>query len=526
MTTTTRPPSVPALLPGIGSNDAKAAPRRFARLERKATTRAIGAIVVVVVISVLIMLMTGSVVLAQMPAQVALVGYIVWTQPLRRTMTVVVFAQFFFFTPQYASGPLYQGVLRPGSLVVNGLLKNVTGINAMSFTGIELAFVCMFILLIIREVRGQRIDAEGRVPGARVLFVFLGLELLAALTLEAWGLVTGGSARVSIFQIRPFIVLPLQTIVLSYTLRDSRDFRRLALWATLAAMLKVALGVYFLNKDAWSLGLEASYMSSHVDSVLFVTVVFAWFAAWAHAPSWPRFLGMGGVVSWMLLGIVVNDRRLAWVSLVASLGVFYTTVNGMLRRRANLALIALAPFLALYLGIASKVSTGIFSPGHTLLGIANTSDGSSQWRILEMQNLVWNLDQHRFLGSGFGKQWVEIVTLPSVAQAFKEYRTVAHNSVLWLLQLSGIVGFVFMWMPIIVGIFLAARSYRFARTGSERTCAATVIAIVLCYVNQAWGDIGLIEPLNTMMLSLALALAGKLAIETGAWSPDARLLSR
>ena len=102
----------------------------------------------------------------------------------------------------------------------------------------------------------------------------------------------------------------------------------------------------------------------------------------------------------------------------------------------------------------------------------------------------------------------------------------AHNSVLWLLQLSGILGFVFMWMPIMVGIFLAARSYRFARTASERTCAATVIAIALCYVNQSWGDVGLLDPLNTMMLSLGLALAGKLAIETGAWSPNARLLSR
>ena len=61
---------------------------------------------------------------------------------------------------------------------------------------------------------------------------------------------------------------------------------------------------------------------------------------------------------------------------------------------------------------------------------------------------------------------------------------------------------------------------------SDRTCAATVIAIALCYVNQAWGDIGMLEPLNTMMLALGLALAGKLAIETGAWSATARLVSR
>lgn len=525
MTSPTRPPSIPALLPGLGP-DAGVRPPRLARAERGTTNRAMKGVVIVVAISVLIMLMTGNLVAAQVPVVAVILGAVVWSQPARRTVSVVVFAQFFFFTPPYASGPLFTALMKPGSEVVNGLLKTVTGISVLSFTGIELAFVCLFVLLAIREVRGERIDAEGRVPGARVLFVFLGLELVTALLLELWGIATGGSAKLSVFQLRPFIVLPLQTIVLSYALRDSRDFRRLAVWATVAATLKIALGVYFLNKDAWSIGVVSSYMTSHGDTVLFVVILFAWFAAWAHAPSWPRFLGMAMVVSWMLVGIVVNERRLAWVSLVASIAVFYMTVNGMLRRRANLALLCMLPFIAIYLGIATKVKTGIFKPGATLMGIANTADPSSQWRILEMQNLVWNLQQHRVIGTGFGKEWEEVVKLPSVAQDFKEYRTVAHNSVLWILQLSGMVGFAFIWMPIMVGIFLAARSYRFARTTSERTCAATLIAIALCYVNQAWGDVGIVDPLNTMMLSLGLALAGKLAIETGAWSPNARLLSR
>jgi hypothetical protein len=104
-----------------------------------------------------------------------------------------------------------------------------------------------------------------------------------------------------------------------------------------------------------------------------------------------------------------------------------------------------------------------------------------------------------------------------------QYRLTPHNSVLWLLGVGGIVWFTALWMPIVVGVFLAARSYRFATTPFERTAAATSIAILVAYVNQAWGDMGTQGSVSLPLVACALALAGKLARSTGAWPSTARL---
>jgi hypothetical protein len=527
MTSVLRPGDSPRIgtLPGIMDVPA-AGPGKLRRIVTRAV---LAGIVVVLIACVVILALTGKPVIAAVPAAAAFVAYLFWTQPLRRSLMLVIFAQCLFFEPcagdngPLASGPLWT-IMKPGNDYMNVFLNQVTGIGFLSLTGQELLFFMLFGLLMVRELRGQRIDSIGRNPGSNVLFAFIGLEVLTLLALEVWGAATGGNMRSSLFQFRMFLWLPLETLVISLAMRDLRDFRSLAITITVAALLKVAAGLYFIVHDAWSQGLEPPYMTGHQDSVMYVIVIFLWIAAWAHKPSWQRFFVAMIVFAWIIAGVYVNNRRIAYVSLVASLFVFYTILGGQLRRRVNLGLLCAAPFVAVYLLLARTHSTGIFAPGAQLIGIAQVKDGSSQWRILEMQNLIFTLMQQRVLGSGFGHEWIEIIKLPDISVAFPQYRLIAHNSIMWILGISGIVGFSFLWMPIVVGIFLAARSYRFARTPIEQTAAATIIITAVCYVNQCWGDIGIGAPLNTLMMASGLAMAGKLARETGAWSPSSRVV--
>jgi hypothetical protein len=196
---------------------------------------------------------------------------------------------------------------------------------------------------------------------------------------------------------------------------------------------------------------------------------------------------------------------------------FYPLVGGRLKRRLKLGLIAAAPLIAGYFIIARSYSGGIFKPGADLVGIANTKDGSTLWRLMENQNMVFTFRAHRLFGSGFGHEWYEYVPLPTVAENYAEYRLIAHNSLLWLMGVAGTIGFIVIWMPLVVGIYLAARSYHQARDAADRNAAVTVLMVAVCYVNHAWADIGIGTPVPTFMLACALALAGKLATETGAW---------
>jgi len=289
-------------------------------------------------------------------------------------------------------------------------------------------------------------------------------------------------------------------------------------------MIKAASGMYFLWTRNVVVDPSPAFMTGHEDSVLYIAVIFVWIAAWVHQQaSWQRLIAAAGVVTWLGLAVVLNNRRLAWVGLVGCALAFYPLVGGRLKRRIKVALICAAPFLVVYLLLARTHSEGIFSPGAELMGIANTADASTLWRMMENQNMVLTFREHRLLGSGFGHEWYEFVPLPSVSEAYKEYRLIAHNSLLWLMGVTGTIFFMFVWMPIVVGVYLAARSYHHARNASDQTAAVAVVAIAVCYVNQAWGDVGLGTSLPTFLMAVGLALSAKLATETGAWPESVKL---
>jgi hypothetical protein len=488
-------------------------------------------LVLVLSVCLLTLVSTGNPVAAAMPAVLALIVTFVWTQPVRHTLVPLIFAQLFFFSPAegpagpMGAGPLWTNFVLPGFYLTNLHLNKSFGTSFLPLSGHELAYVLLFGLLILRSLRGDSTDVTGRRPVANVMIVFLLIEVAGVIAFEAWGLANHGNFKSTLFQIRHFLLLPLEALVLCLAFRDSRDFQKLAIIATLAALAKGAVGLYFLNVTANRYQYLPPYMTGHEDSVLYVLVMFAWIAAAVHTRSWQRTLM--AVLIFALLAVVVyyNNRRLAWVSLVASFLAFFPLLQGRLKRRINLTLICLAPLMVIYLILSKTHTEGIFAPGADLMGIANTTDASSQWRVLENANLVFTIDQHRFFGSGFGHEWIEVIRLPDVSGAFAEYRLLAHNSVLWLLGIVGSIGFTLIWMPIAVSVYLARRSYLFATTPYQRTAASVAIAAAVCYVNQAWGDVGLASAPPTFLLAASMALAAKLAHETGAWPEGTRLLN-
>ena len=86
------------------------------------------------------------------------------------------------------------------------------------------------------------------------------------------------------------------------------------------------------------------------------------------------------------------------------------------------------------------------------------------------------------------------------------------------------LGFSVMWMPLAIGTFLAARSYRFAEDSFERTASASAVVALVCYAFQAWSDMGTESVPIMLIAAWALAACGTLASATGAWAPGTRTL--
>ncbi|AHG87662.1 hypothetical protein J421_0125 [Gemmatirosa kalamazoonensis] len=496
-------------------------------------SRARWVVAAVAVASALALLATDNPAAAAGPAVLAMVAYALWTLPLRYVVFTLLVPTAVAFTPprsvteQYeiqASGILYEHFLKPLEELLNGYLSRVTGVGALAISGTEMLYVVLIGLAALRALRGQRIDTEGWAPSVRILLVSGIASLVVLAVLEVSGVLRGGDARSSLFQIRHLALMPLQLALFTYAFRDRRDFVIAALLVTAGACLKIFFGSYFLLHDAWPRGIEPEAMTDHEDSVLYVVVMFMWCAAWIHRPRRRLVLPTLAIVAWTFTGIVLNDRRIAYVSVAASFGLLYVLLRGPIKRRMTRGAVAMLPLLAAYLVIAKSHEGGIFKPGHEFMSVSDVNDPSNMWREMENFNLLATLKVNPVIGSGWGHEYLEIVKAADISVYMPQYRLTAHNSLLWLLGVSGIVGFTFIWMPIPIGVFLAARSYRNARDPVDRTIAVTVLAVIVSYINLAWGDMGTQASYATTLLALALAASGKLARATGAWPASARLL--
>jgi O-antigen ligase len=138
------------------------------------------------------------------------------------------------------------------------------------------------------------------------------------------------------------------------------------------------------------------------------------------------------------------------------------------------------------------------------------------FRDIENYNLVYTMMQNPIIGAGFGIPFDEHVTTPDIS-FFKEYHYMPHNSLLGLWGFTGLFGFTALFAALVVGVFFAARSYRLARAPDDRAAAFTALAMILIYLIQCYGDIGFSERLSIFLVGPALAVAGHLALSTGAW---------
>jgi hypothetical protein len=86
-----------------------------------------------------------------------------------------------------------------------------------------------------------------------------------------------------------------------------------------------------------------------------------------------------------------------------------------------------------------------------------------------------------------------------------------------MLTVGGPVGFLLLWSLFLTGIFLAARSHHLAKNPLQRCAAAVSLCAQVLFLIQAWGDMGTQNWSGAWLMGAALASAGRLAVETGAW---------
>jgi hypothetical protein len=477
----------------------------------------------------LLLFFVGDPRVAVAPLVWVLVLYLLAAMPLRSHLALMVFATWLSDAISIEL-PEKGGVWLPPfyslRFVLTENLNKVVPIPALRFSLLDLIYVLMLTLVVVRTAMKIRVDTKGRQETTAVLDRLVIVALATVIMLLVYGIgIRGGDFKQSLWQFRQILWLPVVIWLFGYALRGAQDFQRIVNWMLLAACVKILPGVIFFFKVARPLGFEPATLYSHNDSILFVVCILALLIRFLHDVSWKNGLLFTVVGSWIMLGNVLNNRRLSFVGFAVGLLLIVLTLRGPSKKAVRKALVVLAPLIAVYLIVGQNRSGTFFKPARQIMSVTNQEDSSSGTRDIENFNLIVTLKPNKLLGNGWGHEYIELVRADDISVFFAQYRFIAHNSVLWLWTIGGLIGFSIIWMQLVAGVFFARRAYLFARNPLEQSTAMTALVIMSTYMMQAWGDMGVIAPTATLTVALAIAAAAKLAVSTGAFPKRMRFMN-
>jgi hypothetical protein len=493
---------------------------RITRRRPVTGTMVTGLVVVMVLVTMAALALTGDPVIAAAPVVAGIVALALWALPLRipllGLLSLAILADFTPPVPVPVSQMWFFPVRWLQLLLLENLNK-VSGIGALRISGVEVVLAGLLLLVALRTALGKREDLRAHAAPLTPLLGALALAVAVLLVAEGWGIARNGDVRQSVWQLKYLLWTPVLAALCMYVVRRPAHLLEVAGALTVVACIKVAIG---LSVYRWSMqaGLGRPHsVTSHADTMLFVVVIALWTAVLLHRATLLRVLIALPVIGTLLLGIVINNRRTAYVSLAVVLLLVVIYLPRATRRVVLLGGLALAPLFAAYV-VAGRGRGGVlFAPAASVWSVTKQEDASSDSRDVENYNLTLTLRNNFLVGAGFGHPYEEGPASYDLTGVFDQYRFVAHNSVLWLLGILGPVGFALVWLPVSMGTYFAARSLRQARQSTERIAATVVICIFAAYQLQAWADMGTQGWTGSTLVALAFATTSLLAQPMRRW---------
>lgn len=418
---------------------------------------------------------------------------------------------------EQGEGGYWDSVLWPAAVAFFGTLKEFAGIPGASLS----VFFFVTVGLLWRSSKARRKAGYVAPPkfATRAMHVFLG----TIVGLAVLGFVRGGQIEWTFRQTIHLMQLPLVTLVFLYALRVPEDLAAVGTAFVTVAVARALLvaWVYFgvcMPAGITALPGKPEWCTNHSDTVLFVTAIMVLLA---HAleqrkskVTW-RALGIGAVI---VGGIVLNNRRLAFVSLGAATLVTYLALRPSKRKtRVTAALAVLVPLLVGYVTIASEMAPSPFTkPAKIIVSVMEQKDASSLSRDIENENLIYTLRQSPgyVVPTGFGHEYQYAPEHPPVdlGEVFRNFRLIAHNGVLWMWSLGGLIGFTLLWIVYPMGGTLAVRGYHAAQSPLERSAALAALGAIVVCISQIWGDQGWSSYMTMVTFSVSFAIAARLAV--------------
>jgi hypothetical protein len=445
-----------------------------------------------------------------------------WMAPMRHSLMALMFCALTLENPEEGfAAHAWQSPLFPLGAAVLTHLNNTTGMRWMSFSGLDVMLIWLMIIWAYRRSSGSTMETGGAFPTPRPFIPLAVLSLVGTGVVWMIGMVRGGDFSISLWQLNKVTYLPIVFLLFSRALRGPRDFPALAQVLLWAAAIRAGLAYYIVQtvpeSTPGAAPSELPYATSHHDSILFALAVVLVLTLVLERASRRALYLAAGLVPLLVIGIVSNNRRMAWVQIaIVFVTVYLATPMTPWKRKLNIAFLALTPLIVVYLVAGWNSTSPFFAGAHTVRSIVDpTTDASAQCREIENYDLITTIRAYPVIGSGYGIGYIPAVGLPPLGYDLEPY--VPHNSILGSWAYCGYFGYTALTLLWGAGVYFGLRAYHASSRPVDRAAALMSFGAVIVYMVQCWGDMGLGSWTGVFTVAPALAVSGKLAVATGAW---------
>jgi hypothetical protein len=351
----------------------------------------------------------------------------------------------------------------------------------------------------------------------------------------AYGIATGGSVNIALWEARALFYLPLM-LVLTSNLITTRAHVNTLFWLTVVALSVV--GIVGLWKHVFVLQGEISRVHSIVDhstAIRLGLVVVMAIAVGLFNGSVVKRIVLPLVVPAVLVTFVVAQRRASFMALALAL-VFIFVILYFRKRQLFWWLAPPAVVAAVgYLGAFWNNTGALGLPARAIKSLVFSDAGTAQeqssdiYRVIENINISFTIhNTSPFTGVGFGKKFLIIAQLPDIS-FFTWWEYITHNSVMWIWMKAGLTGFLSVIFLFGLSLALSARVCLRMPPGDMTVVAVAAMSLfamhfLYAYVDMSWDIQSMIHIGTTMGLvnSLEAIVARPVPLppKRWPWLPD------
>jgi hypothetical protein len=395
-------------------------------------------------------------------------------------------------------------------------LNMSTGISFLSFSGADAMLILLIIRTLIRGFTGAKLDST-RLTVPKPLMQLAMLSLAGGFFILARGMLRGGDFQKSLWQLERVTYTPIIFMLFQCAMRTTKDHVLVGKVFLAAASVRAALSIYVMNFAAIP-GLEKPpWATTHHDSMLFACAIVILVSLVLHRATpaaWKLLLLLAPLI---IYGTVENNRRTAWVSIpIVFVTLFFVMPNNLAKKKIKKLALYASPLWLAYLVVGWRSTNPIFKPVSSIRSVIEPApDTSTLTRDIENYCLAKTIGAYPFLGLGYGHTFFQIIPLPPMPHPLEPW--LPHNSLLGLWFAAGFVGYTMVTLLWAGGVFFGVRAYLAATQPMDRAVALVCFGSVLIYLVQCYADLGLGVMTAVYMVAPSIAIAGQLAMKTGAW---------